>query len=59
MKITTTSHIEKPHVGQLVTVYGQECKIFAVHEIERAIDVVTLNGEKAWRISGLNFISTK
>jgi hypothetical protein len=55
MKIKTTSHVEKPHVGQHVTVYGKECKIFAVHPMG-TIDVVTLDGEKAWRISGLKFL---
>jgi hypothetical protein len=56
MKIKTTSHVDKPHLGQHVTVYGKECKIFAIHKVERAIDVVTLDGEKAWRISGLKFL---
>jgi hypothetical protein len=53
--MNTKPHIEKPQIGQRVTVDGKECEIFAIHEIERAIDVVTMDGEKAWRISGLKF----
>ena len=54
MKIKTTSHIETPRLGQHVTVYGRECEIVRIHPFG-TIDVVSLDGEKAWRISGLQF----
>jgi hypothetical protein len=53
-KITAT-HIEnRPYIGQHCTVYGKECIIFAIHAFG-TIDVVTADGERAWRISGLAF----
>jgi hypothetical protein len=45
---------DKPHVGQHVTVYGQECEIIRVYSYG-TIDVATLDGKKAWRITGLAF----
>ena len=53
-KITATHTPDKPHIGQRCTVHGHECKITAVHPAG-TIDVVSLDGEHAWRISGLSF----
>jgi hypothetical protein len=53
-KITATHTPNKPHVGQPCTVHGHECKITAVHSAG-TIDVVSLDGQHAWRITGLAF----
>lgn len=42
----------KPKVGQLVTVRGVVCRIVKVRELG-TIDVVSLDGSKAWRLTGL------
>jgi hypothetical protein len=42
----------KPYVGQIVTVRGTPCRIFKVHAFG-TIDVESLCGEYAWRLSGL------
>jgi hypothetical protein len=55
MKIKTTSHIETPYVGQHVTVYGEDCEIIRVLPLG-TIDVLSLDGKKAWRIIGLTFL---
>lgn len=39
-------------IGQLVTVRGIECRIFKVHPFG-TIDVVSLCGNYAWRLSGM------
>jgi hypothetical protein len=44
-----------PQIGMIVTVYGRKCRIFAVRSFG-TVDVVTLEGDKAWRVSGLSFI---
>lgn len=44
----------KPQIGQIVKVYGKECRIIKIHPFG-TIDVVSLDGEKAYRLSGLAF----
>ena len=39
-------------IGQLITVRGIECRIFKVHPFG-TIDVVSLCGNYAWRLTGL------
>jgi hypothetical protein len=41
-----------PQVGGLVNVRGQQCRIFKVRPFG-TLDVVTLDGERAYRVSGL------
>lgn len=41
-----------PMVGQVVTVRGQDCRIVRVLPMG-AIEVVTLDGSRAYRLSGL------
>ncbi len=43
-----------PKVGMLVTVRGVKCRIFKVRPFG-TIDVESLCGKYAWRVSGLNF----
>jgi hypothetical protein len=43
-----------PKINQLVEVRGVRCRIFKVHPLG-TIDVVSLCGKYAWRISGLGF----
>ena len=57
-KTTATKNAERPYVGQKCSVHGQECEIFAVHSMG-TIDVVTLDGTKAWRVSGLSFTDSE
>lgn len=45
----------KPQVGQLVKVSGKDYRIVKVYAVERAIDVVSLDGSKYFRLSGLAF----
>jgi len=44
----------KMKIGQIITVYGKQCRIFKVHPFG-TVDVVTLDGSRAWRVSGLRF----
>jgi hypothetical protein len=53
-RITATYTPNPPYVGQSCTVRGHECKVTAVYPAG-TIDVVSLDGEHAWRISGLAF----
>lgn len=46
--------MKKPKVGQLVTVRGVECRIVRVRAAG-TLDVVSLDGSRAWRLSGLRF----
>ena len=51
----TTKHTPAtPQVGQIVTVHGKDCRIVKVRPFG-TIDVVSLDGSKAWRLSGLAF----
>lgn len=43
-----------PRIGQLTKVYGVDCRIFQIHPFG-TVDVVSLDGERAWRLSGLSF----
>lgn len=43
-----------PHIGDLVTVRGVECRIFKIHPFG-TIDVEEINGPRAWRLTGLCF----
>jgi hypothetical protein len=47
----TETH-KAPKIGQLVTVYGVRCSIFKIRPMG-TIDVVALDGSRAWRLSGL------
>ena len=44
----------KPKIGDIVKVYNQQCRIIKIHAFG-TIDVVTLDGKRAYRISGLSF----
>lgn len=44
----------EPTIGQLVTVRGVQCRIVKVRPMG-TIDVVALDGSRAWRVSGLAF----
>lgn len=44
----------KPQVGHIVKVYGKDYRIVKVHPFG-TIDVVALDGSKAFRMSGLAF----
>lgn len=46
--------MQKPQVGQIVKVYGHDCRIFKIHPLG-TIDVVRVDGSKAYRLSGLAF----
>lgn len=43
-----------PVVGQLVEVHGVKCRITRIRKFG-TIDVLTLDGTRAWRVTGLNF----
>ncbi len=43
-----------PTEGQTITVRGHVCKIIKVRPFG-TIDVLSLDGKFAWRLSGLNF----
>ena len=43
-----------PRVGMLVTVRGVRCRIFRIHPFG-TLDCVSLCGNYAWRVSGLDF----
>jgi hypothetical protein len=45
-----------PKLGQIVMVYGVKCSIVRIRPFG-TIDVVEVDGERAWRLSGLNFRS--
>lgn len=47
--------MQKPQVGQVIQVYGQPCRIFKVHPLG-TVDVVTLDGSRAYRVTGLSFL---
>ncbi len=47
--------MNKPTVGQLYTVYGVVCRIVRVRPFG-TIDVESLDGTKAWRVTGLFFL---
>ena len=44
--------VKKPKVGQRVVVRGVDCEIVKVRPFG-TIDVVSLDGKYAWRVSGL------
>ncbi len=46
--------MNKPKIGQLITVKGCKCRITAVYRAG-TIDVETLCGNFAWRVTGLGF----
>ena len=45
---------KRPEIGQLYKVYGVLCRIVKVRAFG-TLDVVTLDGTKAYRVSGLPF----
>lgn len=45
----------RPSVGMLVNVHGRQCRITHVHKFG-TIDVVSLCGNYAWRLTGLDFL---
>ena len=44
----------KPSIGQIVTIRGIPCRIVKIRAFG-TIDVVSLDGQYAWRVSGLAF----
>ena len=46
--------MNKPQIGQIVRVYGKDYRIVKIHPFG-TIDVVSLDGSKAFRLSGLAF----
>lgn len=44
-----------PSVGQTYNVYGQTCRIVKVYDFG-TMDVETLDGSRAYRVTGLPFI---
>lgn len=51
--MNTTNQV--PEIGQTYKVYGQTCRIVKVHQFG-TIDVETLDGSRAYRVTGLSFI---
>lgn len=47
--------MKRPHVGMLMTVRGIRCRIFKVRPLG-TVDVLSLCGRYAWRVSGLGFL---
>lgn len=47
----------KPRIGQHVMVRGVECVIFKIHAFG-TIDVESLDGKHAWRLSGLPMVES-
>lgn len=45
---------KRPTVGQVVMVYGVRCRIVRVRPFG-TIDVVEVGGNRAWRLTGLDF----
>jgi hypothetical protein len=45
----------RPKIGQTIRVYGQVCRIIKVRAAG-TIDVETLDGSRAYRVTGLAFI---
>lgn len=54
MKIDPKPYAKRPQIGMIVTVYGVKCEIFKIHP-HGTIDVVALDGSRAWRLTGLSF----
>jgi hypothetical protein len=54
MKQVTNMKKNIPKIGQLVTVRGVKCRIFKIREFG-TIDVESICGNYAFRLSGLNF----
>ncbi len=44
----------KPKIGQIIIVYGTQCRIFKIHPAG-TIDVEQINGPRAYRLTGLYF----
>ncbi len=47
--------MNKPAIGQIITVRGVTCRIVKILAFG-TIDVVSLDGSRAFRMTGLNFI---
>lgn len=45
----------RPNIGDLMKVYGKDCRITKVHKFG-TLDVVSLCGRYAYRVTGLNFL---
>ena len=43
---------KKLRVGDIIMVYGQECRIYRVHDFG-TYDVETLDGARCYRVTGL------
>lgn len=54
----TNMNSKTPKIGMIVKVRGMDCKIFKIHPLG-TIDVVSLDGEKAFRLSGLPFVGSE
>lgn len=51
---TDTAGRPKPTKGDTMNVYGRPCRVTKVWPFG-TVDVVTLDGKKAWRVTGLPF----
>lgn len=44
-----------PKIGDLMNFNGYTCRVFKVHKFG-TVDVVTVCGKYAWRVTGLSFL---
>jgi len=50
--LASTPTLDRAKIGQIVKVYGHDCRIFKIHPFG-TIDVVRLDETRAYRLSGL------
>jgi hypothetical protein len=48
----TTASEKKLSIGDIITVYGQKCRIYRVYDFG-TYDVETLDGTRCYRVTGL------
>ncbi len=53
-----TAQPKAPSVGQLMSVYGQACRVTRVYPFGTC-DVLTCDGSRAYRVTGLGWIGAK
>lgn len=53
--MNTPIDTNKPRAGMLMTVRGHKCRIVKIHKFG-TVDVHSLCGQFAWRVTGLPFI---
>lgn len=54
MENTTPQTDTRPQIGQIYDVRGLKCRIFKIHPFG-TMDVEEINGERAFRVTGLSF----